>query len=61
MQPFKVSVEIANALINGAPVTAAAEVLNEYSKALLDQLAEYIAKIAMKMQEENPNEEAGPG
>jgi hypothetical protein len=49
MQPFKVSVEIANALINGAPETAAAEFLNEYSKALLDQFAEYIAKVAMKM------------
>jgi hypothetical protein len=59
MQPFKVSVEIANALINGAPETAAAEVLNEYSKALLDQFAEYIAKVAMKMLEENPNEEPG--
>ena len=57
MQPFKVSVEIANALINGAPETAAAEVLNEYSKALLDQFAEYIAKVTMKMLEENPNEE----
>ena len=61
MQPFKVSVEIANTLINGAPDTAAAEVLNEYSKALLDQFAEYIAKVAMKMLEENPNEELGEG
>ena len=58
MQPFKVSVEIANALINGAPETTATEAFNEYSKALLDQFAEYIAKV-MKMLEENPNEEPG--
>ena len=57
VQPFKVSVEIANALINEPPETAAAEVLREYSEDLLDQFAKYIAKVAMKMLEENPNEE----
>ena len=46
-----------NALINGAPETAAAEVLKEYSDALRDQFSQYIAKVALKMLEENPNEE----
>jgi len=38
MQPFKVSVEIANALINGAPETAAAEVLKDIPRLCLINL-----------------------